>query len=80
MQDILMVSIMLQQKQNHFRPHESLKDIAAVKLKKYIKSLTGTPPSKGFNVVASNGENPKPGVTTTAGNTLTWCNYNPSEH
>ena len=58
MQEIRAVTEAFQHKYNHFRPHGSLNDMAPVEFKEHRKSLTGRPPSKGFNVVASKGENP----------------------
>ncbi len=56
MHEVRSVTEAFQLKYNHFRSH--LTDMAPVELKEHRKSLTRMPPSKGFNVVASNGENP----------------------
>ena len=58
MHEIRTVTEAFQYKYNHFRPHGSLNDMAPVEFKEHRKSLTGRPPSKGCNVVASKGENP----------------------
>ena len=57
MQEIRTVTEAFHHKYNHFRPLGSLNDMLPVEFNEYLKSLAGRPPSKGFKVVTSKGEN-----------------------
>jgi len=58
MHEIRTVTKAYQHKYNHFRPHESLKDMATIEIKELRKSFIGRPPGKGLKPVTSTAENP----------------------